>query len=521
MSSFLNLTYDFLNKNSYFLNKEDLNLQLLSHEDYPSFRSVSDTFDYFGIENLAANVPIDALEQLPEYFMTLINIDEKPVFVSVQKTKNRIICKGSGKKARHYSFTDFKKIWTGTIIAVEKNATPTVDKNRLNTIISGIAVLLIVTILLYPFSVTTGLLGILSLSGVFLSWLITKEELGIHDTITTTLCNTLNEKGSCSTIINSKVRFLGWISLSTATSLFFLSQLTLLLFIGFDKTFFSIALLAAIPVLLFSFYSQAFILKEWCALCLGTALLIVLEMGFVFTAAAPYQFQPAYWSKALLCITVIFLGITYFKNLIGKNIALKKTEIDFLKFKRNQELFSSLLYKKQLANNSILPKQHEISFGSGNQVITIQTVINPLCGYCTDAFKAYFSLLEKHGNDIRIHFIFSVPYDKPDNLATKIVLSVLEAYSDNPKKAILLLKEWFDKKEISHWENKNVTMTPEKQQLLQSHRLWCDTNGILYTPATFINGYYYPTEYKIQEFSMFSDEMIEAHKKEHNMAYQN
>lgn len=521
MSSFLNLTYDFLNKNSYFLNKEDLNLQLLSHEDYPSFRSVSDTFDYFGVENLAANVPVEALEQLPEYFMTLINVDEKPVFVSVQKTKNRIICKGNGKKTRYYSFSDFQNIWTGTIIVVEKNATPTVDKNRQNIIISVIATVLIVAILLYPFSLITTLLGFLSLSGVYLSWLITKEELGIQDTVTTTLCNTLNEKGSCSTIINSKVRFLGWLSLSTATSVFFLSQLALLLFIGFDKTFFTIALLAALPVLLFSFYSQAFVLKEWCALCLATALILILEMGFVFTTSAPYQFQPAYWSKAFLCITVVFLGITYFKSLIGKNIALKKTEIDFLKFKRNQELFTSLLYKKQLAHNSILPKQHEIGFGSDNQVITIQTVINPLCGYCTDAFKAYFSLLEKHSNDIRIDFIFSVPYDKPDNLSTKIVLAVLDTYRCDPKQALLLLKEWFDKKDISHWENKSITITPEKQQLLQSHRLWCDTNGILYTPATFINGYYYPTEYKIQEFNMFSDEMIEQYKKEHNMAYQN
>ncbi|WP_300486462.1 vitamin K epoxide reductase family protein [Flavobacterium sp.] len=509
MPSFINLINDFLLKNSHFLNKEDLNLQLLSHEDYPSFRSVSDTFDYFGIENLAATVPIEALEQLPEFFLTLINIEGKSIFVSAHKTQNRISCKSTEKKLQQYSYADFKKIWSGTIIVVEKNTAPSNTKNRQTLVFLGIAAALTLLTLLYPFSLIATVIGLLAIIGIYISWLITKEELGIRDTITATLCSTLNEKGSCSNIINSKVRFLGLISLSTATGVFFVSQLMVLLFIGFDTTFFSIALFAAIPALLYSLYSQAYVLKEWCALCLATALLLVLEMGFVFTAPLIFTFNAAYWIKALLFITLVHLGINYTKALIEKNIALKKSEMDFFKFKRNYGLFTSLLYKKQLTNNTSIPQQHHVRFGSDNPVLTIQAVTNPLCGYCTDAFKAYYTLLEKYGTDIQIQFIFSVPYEKPDMLSTKIALAVLDAYSHNPKQALLLLKDWFDKKDISKWENKSGNPSPDKLQLLQSHRNWCDTNGILYTPATFINSYYYPNEYKTQEFILFADEMIE------------
>ncbi|WP_347066245.1 vitamin K epoxide reductase family protein [Flavobacterium sp. WV_118_3] len=508
MPSFINLINDFLLKNSHSLNKEDLNLQLLSHEDYPSFRSVSDTFDYFGIENLAATVPVEALEQLPEFFLTLINMEGKSIFVSVHKTQNRISCKSTEKKSQQYSYADFKTIWSGTVIVVEKNTVPSNAKNRQILVVLGIAAALTLLTLLYPFSLISALIGLLTLIGIYISWLITKEELGIRDTITATLCSTLNEKGSCSNIINSKVRFLGLISLSTATGIFFTSQLPILLFIGFDVTFFSIALLAAIPAVLYSLYSQAFVLKEWCALCLATALLLFLEMGVVFTTPLLLTFNATYWIKALLCITLVGLGIHYIKVLIEKNIALKKSEMDFFKFKRNYGLFTSLLYKKQLPNTSPIPQHHEVRFGSDNPVLTIQAVTNPLCGYCTDAFKAYFSLLEKHGTDIQIQFIFSVPYEKPDNLSTKIVLEVLEAYSQNPKQALLLLKDWFEKKNISEWEHKSGNPSPEKLQLLQSHRSWCDANGILYTPATFINSYQYPNEYKTQEFILFADEMI-------------
>jgi len=509
MPSFINLINDFLFKNSHFLNKEDLNLQLLSHENYPSFRSVSDTFDYFGIENLAATVPIEALEQLPEFFLTLINIEGKNIFVSVHKTQNRINCRSTEQKPQQYSYADFKKIWSGTIIVVEKNTTPSNVKNRQTLVFLGIAAVLTLLTLIYPFSLITAATGLLALIGIYISWLITKEELGIRDTITAALCSTLNEKGSCSNIINSKIRFLGLISLSTATSIFFVSQLIVLLFIGFDATFFSIALLAAIPAVLYSLYSQAFVLKEWCALCLATAFILVIETGFVFTTPLIFTFNAAYWIKALLCITLVGLGTHYIKALIEKNIALKKSEMDFFKFKRNYGLFTSLLYKKQLANTINIPQQQQVRFGSDNPVLTIQAVTNPLCGYCTDAFRSYFSLLEKYETDIQVQFIFSVPYEKPDTLSTKIALEVLEAYSHNPKQALLLLKDWFDKKDISEWENKPGNPSPDKLQLLQSHRNWCDANGILYTPATFINSYYYPNEYKTQEFILFADEMIE------------
>src|SRR5690606_5370882 len=63
----------FLIKNNYtHFNKNDISLQLLIHPNNPSFRAMTDTLDYFGIDNVAANVPEQALELLPDDFLTVI-----------------------------------------------------------------------------------------------------------------------------------------------------------------------------------------------------------------------------------------------------------------------------------------------------------------------------------------------------------------------------------------------------------------------------------------------------------------
>ena len=67
-----------------------VHLHLLTHPDHPSVKAITDTLDYFGVENLAANVPKDALEQLPKTFLALIKEDNGDELVLVQQKERRI-----------------------------------------------------------------------------------------------------------------------------------------------------------------------------------------------------------------------------------------------------------------------------------------------------------------------------------------------------------------------------------------------------------------------------------------------
>ena len=70
--------------------KEDIYLQLLSHTDYPSLKAITDTLDYSDIESLEANVPKDALPQLPKSFLALVEKQGSTALVLVSQSKKRI-----------------------------------------------------------------------------------------------------------------------------------------------------------------------------------------------------------------------------------------------------------------------------------------------------------------------------------------------------------------------------------------------------------------------------------------------
>lgn len=57
-----NIANKYLKLSNYTIDNKTFELQLETHPDYPSFKSISDTFDYFGIENIVAIAPKEALE---------------------------------------------------------------------------------------------------------------------------------------------------------------------------------------------------------------------------------------------------------------------------------------------------------------------------------------------------------------------------------------------------------------------------------------------------------------------------
>lgn len=63
----------YLKSANYNIENKTFEFQLETHPDYPSIKSISDTFDYFGIENLIAKVPKEILHKLPKFFIALFN----------------------------------------------------------------------------------------------------------------------------------------------------------------------------------------------------------------------------------------------------------------------------------------------------------------------------------------------------------------------------------------------------------------------------------------------------------------
>src|ERR1044071_5951166 len=150
----------FVASKGYNIDQKDLKLQHLSHPDHVSIRSITDTLDYFGINNVAVKVPLEALPQLPKDFLAFIETPEVS-YCWVHNNGSRVKLSFDNKKMKTLSSAEFGKVWSGNIIAIdepEKRATGTANRNLL--LLSSVCIL-ILALAGYSFTTST-IAGIMS-----------------------------------------------------------------------------------------------------------------------------------------------------------------------------------------------------------------------------------------------------------------------------------------------------------------------------------------------------------------------
>jgi len=513
-----NILEKFIVNNNIRINPDDFKLQLISNPSFPSVKAISDTLDYFGIENIVANVPKDALEQLPEYFLAVISKDSNKYISQVQQLSNKIKLFHEDGKKEKISISDFKDIWNGTIIAVEKNNELRNTANfSLKKTIYPIAIIAL-TVSLYTVSkleLPAALYFIFTLVGCTLSYLIVRENLGLKNKSTSKICNSAENNTSCNEVINSKnSKLFGFLSLSDASITFFVSLVSIISIFGFDPNYFVAISILSIPIIAYSVFSQAYIIKKWCPLCLGIIGIMVAQIIITIPFLTTFNINIPFLLKGVTLTIAFYLLWINIKAIFKKALKQEQTEIDFYKFKRNENLFKSLLVKDKLINQDSLKTANALIFGNPNALIEITSITNPLCGFCTKAFESYDSLLNILGDKIKLNIVFNVSSEDTENPATQISQRIIEIYQLNKEDAYKALKNWFKIKNIDKWqETYNKPTMLSNYESLNSHYNWCLENDINYTPATLIGNYFFPKEYEIKDLSLFIDFLIETKEK--------
>lgn len=502
--------------NYYSISSTDLALQLVSHPDHPSIKAITDTLDYFGIENLAASVPKNSISELPPHFMALLNEKGGNEVVLVTQSDNRIKLQDDMLKTEKLSREEFINRWTGTCLVIEPAARK--EKLRKNFDVRALA-LIGVSILFIAAGIQSlnsdGLFVLaLSLVGTYLSYLVLNEELGQNSQMAARMCSTLGNSSGCTAVINSKSGALpGNLLLSDLSFTYFAGYALVLVLFGFDASYSTFLALTGIPFLLFSLYQQAWVLKQWCALCLGIGLLMAIHASFVFYQMGNAPMLPAdvsYATKATLVLSVVFALVLVGKPWAIDQLQLPKTRFEFLKFKRNQNLFVTLLHQNAVSDIFLAP-ENEIVFGAKNPSVVLTVVSNPLCGYCTQAFKVYDNILSTQAENVQFRMLLSVPISQQENPSTQIALRILEAYHEiGSNRAWELLRDWFNDREVDKWikKHKEAAKPSSWNMILEQHKKWCDKNNIHYTPATVVDGYLFPATYSVDDLPMLIGDLI-------------
>ncbi|WP_108868092.1 vitamin K epoxide reductase family protein [Aquimarina aquimarini] len=494
--------------------KKDLELQLQIHPNYPSFQSITDTLDYFDIDNIAVEVPSEALDQLPECFITLITLDNKEEIVTVIKKGNNIELKHTGLKKNKLTLEEFKDIWVPKVIAVEYNTKQKLisDKSIFqNLILAGLCISTLFVLYNRPWVIHHLVFIALSITGTILSFFAIRESLGIQSQTIHQFCTSVGNTNCGEVINNNSGKLFPNFSLADAGMAFFGSILLHQLFYGFNSTLL-VSSLIGIPFIAYSLYSQAFIIKKWCAICLAMG---SVSIGLVVIAILniPIKLDLLEITSFIIVASLFTLGFLYAKEKIKENKKFKAENLKLNHFKRDEQIYNHLFNSSErIEDNKTIP--HEIVLGNPNATFKIISLTNPMCGYCKDAFEAYTRTLKTMGDQIQIIIRLNIKHNDVNDKATQIALTLFDIYrNQGADKFILAYNNWFADRTHSKWLKKHAVPqnTQEYVDILKQQSEWADKNNLYYTPATLINTKLYPKKYNYQEFFHFMSMMIENH----------
>ncbi len=518
------IVLEFLIKNKIRIDNEELKLQIQSHPSYPSLHAITGVLDHFDIENMALDIPQnkEVYAQLPKHFIAQLKNEEGEHILFVDKNDTTVKLNFSDNKKEKLTKSEFLKQWTGIVVVVDEEKLNTLTKPSLTKYLSLLPILLLVTVLGFTlfnnvtFSAFNVSHFVLSAIGVYISVLLVKHELGINSETVEKLCNQ-TEKTSCNAVLNSKgANLFGLFKLSDVSFVYFTSITFawLLFYITTNVTVFNAMIclsLATVPVIIYSVYYQAVVVKKWCPLCLVTASVLLFQSLLAYLLN-PFNFIVEL--NGFLILSLSFLSITvlysYIKPILSAKLGLDKTKVAYFKFKRKFSLFNALYSNNTFIETNIV-NINEIVLGNKNAKTEIVVITNPLCGFCKATHQAVDKLLKNATNDIKVTIRFNINTENKEDISYKIATALINLYQkDKIACSEAMHHIYTDGVDVTKWIATYNSYTINSQfNILDTEKQWCLDNSINFTPAVYLNNKEYPKEYDLSDLNFFMDDLIE------------
>lgn len=504
------ITQNWLMQLGYKANTKFCREEITTHPDYPAITAVIDFLE-------SGSMPYQAVKA----DASNINEFNYPALAHMQQPGNsymHIISNAAAWDAQK----EITQHWSGIVIFAEKNAVwhnVQNDKygkeNARNKSIKWLylftgAILLIASFILLP---TFGFnaLGLLALAGLVISIGALGAELGYQSAVVKQVCGTISKAG-CEQVLKSKyAKAVLGITPADAAVLYFATQFLLYLLGGlFAPLRQGLSLIATggIAVAVWSIYTQAVKLKQWCALCLGIAAILIAQaiiaISFSFTTI-PY-FGIGSFVVLFFILALVLLPI---KQLIKTNKQNQLKLAELKKWKADAELFNILLYNQQQVDTVVW--ENDLVIGKKNAPVLITVACNPYCGPCAQAHKQLDDLLHRFKDKIRVQIRFLCnDKDTADKrtVAVKAILQNSLSINDNTQLQ-QMLTDWFAWMDFEKWNTKWSQQIPLLPSACKSplspplgdrgflHAQWIQQSNIQFTPAFFINGRKLPGRYNL------------------------
>lgn len=499
---------------------------ILSHPDYPSFLSISDTLEQLGINHRVAKVEKENLGQLSFPYLFLPNFMDKGLEHVGNKQDLRKVLERDGWS----NATVLQADETEAITDPDHSRRLSQETYKRKAQILGLAAagLLLAVSLSQLFSLVYFGLLLTAIAGASVGYFLLSKELGISYDAIDSLCRA-GRKPGCKEVLQSEgAKLFGSFTLSDATLSYFLFQLVIFGLIypvsSYGGSFLgNLSLFSAltIPIVAFSVYYQGIRVQRWCNLCLmvdGILLFQAVIFGLLF-ARGSIQFvagslQIIVMSGSILI--VVSATIYLIKEQLKNHKELKESTVRAKRIQNNPSVFLHLLQDNGRVD--IQPFQREMIIGNRNAPISLLMVANLSCNPCREGFRDTAELVSMYSNRINLTIRLSRSGNKIQGHPASTYLieywaQYICAKPDESEQTKKLFKDWYAQLRVERFV-KNYSMGRKAEldsngEIAEEHYKWVAKTKITKTPTYFINGYRMPQNYRIPDLKPHVPELSE------------
>lgn len=499
---------------------------ILSNPHHPSLLSISDSLRGWQLDTLAVKTSIEKLQDVPCPCIVHINANPGNFLIVRKITDTTVTYLTDQNDELQMSLDEFANTWNGHVLIIEKKPESGQENYesqkrkeywRNHRISWAIAVLLLIGLIqLLQFilnennsaasSIYVAGSFLINYAGMAVTSILLWYEYDMENPFIKKFCS-VSATANCASVLFSK-----------GGKLFNLASWSEIGFVYFTGAFFyhvfamnsfywlAIVSLPAAAYIIYSLAYQAFVIKQWCMLCLTIQALLLMHLLLGITTQQVQQalantgniinvtILPAYAIPILLWLILKpYLYETREKKVLEKQLA---------KIKNNEEIFDQLL-QLQIPMKTF-PTSMGIIMGDPNAANTIVKVCSPYCEPCANSYPNVDRLLNK--DNWKVQVIFTTGAKKNDR---------------NSQAAAYLLRKATDgshsgKEILSHWyavERHNAALPTSDEEAeknvrqhaahLQAMYNWCVQENIQVTPTIYVNGHRLPEQYGVPDLYLF------------------
>jgi uncharacterized membrane protein len=494
--------------------------ELTNHSKYPSFYSIRDVLNNWGIINKTFKIQKDRIKEIN--FPSIAYLENIKSFVLLKSIDdNKLNYLDTSKGWQKVSISDFNEWWDGIVLmafpsenAGENDYVSKKNTNSFGKLKKSLFYVFLSLILLFPiykyiyinklYPDSGYIIGI-NLLGCFFSFILLKIEFLKSSLIINRICH-FGKYFDCKSVLKTKISKLGGIiSLAEASFFYFTGSYIFIsfgVFLNQYLKFVSFLAIIQIPILIFSvflIFYQALSVKKWCFFCLIIQILLWSELYFLKTRldfSLSLNMSDVYVTLFCFAISPIFWYI--YKSYIFTINEINKKQRLINYFEQNSIVISSLVNSSVLIEDLFIP--NEIILGNKKSNNCLILLISPYCRFCKSALLTLLKIAIENEN-LKIIIRFSMN-NNTNEMVLKMIRNIVNLnYLNNSESAVDAIKTWYSQsresvKSVNLWlkeiNNNKIASSDIIDQYIIKNIQWVNSNNLNYTPAFIINNCVFP-----------------------------